>query len=162
MPTADFTITTEELALFMRTRSKTRWGAVVGEFNADTPVTAEHATSLIREAVREVAISVGADLPDGPADEPDLFRDGAKSLVTMIAAMNVELQLAPEQVSDPRSPYAALERRVKDYRKALIEAVTEARGGTQGGDSDTGTDTASNFGVSGNFPDADDMMTRAF
>lgn len=152
MPTDQFTPTVDELGQFMRARTKTRYGQTVGTFNDSTPVTAEQAQGLIQEAVDETALAVGSDLPAGPDGDPDLFTRGAKAVALLLASMNVELTLAPEQVSDPRSPYAALERRVNSLTKRLIEAVTEARGGTEGGESDTGVVNAAAFGASGTFP----------
>lgn len=157
MPTTEYTPTVNELGLFLKSRTKTRFNAVVGTFTDATPVTAEEAQELIAQAVDEVAIAVGSNLPNGPDDDPDLFRRGAKSLTILLSAMNVESALVQEQVTDPRSAYAAFERRYNNFRKALIEAVTEARGASGGGESDTGVDAAAAFGVAGSFPEP---MTR--
>lgn len=161
MPTTDYKPTLEELGTFMRTRTKTRYGAVVGTFTDSTPVTDEQATELIEQAVDEVAIAVGANLPSGPEGDEDIYKKGAKALILLLSSMNVELQLAPEQVNDPRSPYAALERRYTAFRKSLIEAVTEARGGTGGGES-AGEDPGGYGFPSGGFPEASDTGSRAF
>lgn len=128
MPTVDFTPTVEELGQFMRARTKTRYGLTVGTFNDDTPVTESQAEGLIAEAVDEVGIAVGPDLPEGPAGSEDIYKRSTKAAVLLLASMNVELQLVPDQVDDPRSPYAALERRYNSFRKALIEGVADARG----------------------------------
>lgn len=136
MPTADFTPTVEELGHFMRARTKTRYGATVGTFTDTTPVTEPQAEGLIAEAVDEIGIAVGPDLPEGPAGSEDIYKRSTKAAVLLLASMNVELQLVPDQVDDPRSPYAALERRYNNFRKALIEAVADARGDeTQGEES---------------------------
>lgn len=157
MPIADFTPTVDELAHFLRARTKTRYGATVGTFNNDTPVTLSQAQGLIAEAIDEVALAVGSDLPAGPGDDPDIFKRGAKAAVLLLSAMNVEITLAPEQVNDPRSPYAALEKRQTALTKRLIEAVTEARGGAAGGESDTGVAPLSDLAGFGTFPEP---MTR--
>lgn len=128
MPTADYTPTVDELGAFMRARTKTRYGATVGTFDDTTPVTLSQATGLIAEAVDEIGIAVGPDMPVGPDDDPDIYKRATKSAVLLLASMNVELQLVPDQVDDPRSPYAALERRFNNFRKALIESVADARG----------------------------------
>lgn len=139
MPTTEFTPTVDELGRFLRSRTKTRFNQVVGTFTDQTPVSAEGAEELIAEAVSEVAIAVGSNLPAGPEGEERLYMDGAKSLVLLLAAMNVELQLMPEASSDPRSAYALMERRYTAFRKSLIEAVSEARGESGGGgESDMG------------------------
>lgn len=161
MPTDAFTPTVDDLGQFMRARTKTRYGATVGTFNDSTPVTAEQAQGLIQEAVDEIALAVGSDLPAGPESDPDLFSRGARAAVLLLASMNVEITLAPEQISDPRSPYAALERRFNALLKRLIEAVTEARGGTQGGESDTGVSAAA-FGVAGSFPEPMTTLDERF
>lgn len=143
MPTTDFTPTIAELATFMKNRTKSRYGAVVGAFNADTPVTDTEAEDLIAQAVDEMALAVGSDLPTGPDDDPDLYRRGAKQAVLLLSAMNVELAISGEQVNDVRSPYAALERRLNGVngkgglRSTLIESVAEKIGlsGAEAGES---------------------------
>jgi hypothetical protein len=161
MPTTDYTPTAAELAVFMKTRTKTRFGAVVGEFTADTPVTLDEATDLIDQAVNETALAVGSDLPDGPADDVDLYRKGAQQVVLLLAAMNVELAISGEQVNDPRSPYAALERRVNSLRKTLIEAVSEMRGAYGGGgESDAADNLGESLHPSYHFPQSADTGTR--
>jgi hypothetical protein len=64
MPTTDYTPTAHDLAVFMKTRTKTRYGAVVGEFTDTTPVTLEEAGTLISQAVDETALAVGSDAAD--------------------------------------------------------------------------------------------------
>lgn len=164
MPTADFTPTLDELGKFMksRTRSRAQYGTVVGTFNDDTPVTANEAEELIAQAADEVAIAVGSTLPDGPDDEPDLYRRGARSLVLVLAAMNVEIALMPEQVTDPKSAYAALERRFISYRKSLIEAVSEAKGGGDGGDGDDSSATSASMFPVFTFPEPMTRLTDRF
>lgn len=161
MPTIDYTPTAQELAVFMKTRTKTRYGAVVGAFNDSTPVTLEEATGLIAGAVDETALAVGSDLPDGPEDDKELYRRGAKSVVLLLSAMNVEMTISGEQVADPRSPYAVLERRYNGLSKRLMEAVTEARGGFGGGESDA-SDNDEVAAPMGHFPPASDTMSRRF
>jgi hypothetical protein len=160
MPTADFTPTVEDLAFFMRARAKTRYGATVGTFDDTTPVTADQAAGLIDEALNEVAIAVGPNMPVGPDDDPDLYKNGAKALVLLLASMNVEITLAPEQVNDPRSPYAALERRYNNFHKALIEAVAEAQGGAAG-EGESAATAASGL-PAGHFPPSSEFGTRPF
>lgn len=134
MPAAEFTPTVDELGAFMRARTKTRYGQLAGTFNDTTPVTEPQAEGLIAEAADEVAIAVGPDLPLGPEGSEDIYKRSAKAVVLLLASMNVELQVVPDQVDDPRSPYAALERRYNSLRKALIEAVADARGDETGGE----------------------------
>jgi hypothetical protein len=145
MPTADFTPSVEELGRFMKTRTRTRMGAVVGTFDDTTPVTAAEAAELIANAADEVAITVGPNLPDGPEGEEGMYRNGAKALTTVLAAMNVEAALAPETIDDPRSAYNAYERRYIAFKKSLIEAVAEV----QGGESDEGDDSSATINTGG-------------
>lgn len=160
MPTADYTPTVEELATFLKVRTKSRYGAVVGEFTADTPITATDAAELIAEAVNEVAIAVGSDVPDATnVEDVDSLRKGAKALVQILAAMNVELALVPEQINDPRSAYQALERRFTRLSKVLVEAITEAKGGTGGGESAAGDPEGYGF-PSGDFGPIGTTMTE--
>lgn len=161
MPTTDYTPTADDLAVFMKTRTKTRYGAVVGEFTDVTPVTLTEAGTLIAQAVDETALAVGSNLPDGPEDDRDLYRRGAKQVVLLLSAMNVELALSGEQVNDPRSPYAALERRANSLRKTLVEAVSEARGAYGGGgESDAADNLAETMRPSYNFPPPSGLGTR--
>lgn len=165
MPITDFTPTLEELGHFMktRTRSRTAYGSVVGTFDDNTPVTAVEAEELIAQAADEVAIAVGSDLPLGPENEPDLYERGAKALTLILAAMNLEIALVPEQVNDPRSAYAALERRYTSFRKSLIEAVSEARGGSgQGGEGDDSSATVNTGLPLFSFPEPMTRITDRF
>lgn len=124
MPVAEYTPTLAELGRFLKTRTRTRMGgAAAGTFNDTTALTAVEAQALIDEAADEVALSVGADLKDGPVGSENMYREGAKALVLLLAAMNVELALVPEQTSDPRSAYSALERRFNSFRDTLVEAL---------------------------------------
>lgn len=167
MPTEAFTPVVGDLAQFMRARTKTRYGATVGTFDESTPVTDVQAQGLIQEAVDEVAIAVGSTLPPGPDEaDPDLYNRGARALVLLLASMNVELTLSPEQVNDPRSPYAALERRFDSLKKTLVEAVSEARGGESVGGAGGGSDVAAGVTASGypaaSFPPPSDTGSRRF
>lgn len=134
MPISDYLPDVTELGRFMKTRTRTRFGQVIGTFDENTAVTEVEAQGLIAEAAGEVAIAVGPSVPDGPDDDPDMYRNGAKQLVLILAAMNVEMTLAPETTDDVRSAYAALERRFKSLKDTLVEAITEANGGTEGGE----------------------------
>lgn len=134
MPLADYMPDLPELGRFMKTRTRTRYGQVVGTFTEDTAVTADEASGLIAEAADEVALAIGPVLPDGPPGNEDFYVNGAKSLVLILSAMNVEAALVPDQTDDPRSAYAALERRYNSLKKTLVEAITEALGGTEGGE----------------------------
>jgi hypothetical protein len=160
MPTTDYTPTAHDLAVFMKTRTKTRYGAVVGEFTDTTPVTLEEAGTLISQAVDETALAVGSDLPPGPENDEDLYERGAQQVVLLLSAMNVELAISGEQVTDPRSPYAALERRVNSLRKTLVEAVSEARGSYGGGESDAADNLGETMRPASHFPPANDTGTR--
>ncbi len=131
----------EELGTFLKTRTRSRLGgAGIGTFDENTAVTATEALSLIQEAADEVALAIGSVMPDGPAVDPGMYRRGAKALVLLKAAMNVELALVPEQTSDPRSAYSALERRFESFLKTFIEAI--------GGEGDSAVDEDITPGVS--------------
>ncbi len=124
MPVAEYTPTVEELGRFLKARTRSRLGgAAAGTFDENTAITAEEAEGLIQEALDEVAPAIGTNMPLGPVDDPNFFKRGAKSLVLILSAMNVEMTLMPEQTSDPRSAYTALERRYIRFMKTMIDAL---------------------------------------
>jgi hypothetical protein len=151
--------TVADLGTFLKTRTKTRYGATVGLFNDTTPITTDEAETLIQEAADEVTIATGSEIPDGPNEDPDLYRRGVKALILLLAAMNAETVLSGEQVNDPRSPYTALERRYNALKKTVVEAVSEARGAYGGGESDAADSGASGM-PSYSFPPASNLGTR--
>lgn len=142
MPVTDYTPTTANVATLLRTYTKDRYTAVTGSFSDDTEPTGDQVTDMIDEALQEVALAVGPDIPDYLPDNPDadhdFLRNCAKTVVGLLSAMNVVLSKTPDQISDPRSPYAVLEKRYENLRKTLLNAISDARGkaALSGGDGD--------------------------
>lgn len=150
MPVSDFTPTLEEVGARIRRRTVNHYGAETGTFldpdpsddKVQTTPTASQAQPLIDDAVDRVATAVGVDLPDGPdPDDPDSLRRAAKRLVALRAAMGIELEFYGEQVGSAQgSTYPQLKTLWDDDRKALIEAVNEASGGTGTGGESVGSE----------------------
>lgn len=126
MPVTDWTPTSDEVAVLERSRTKDANGKYWGVFRSETESeptrttpTKEQVESTIQAALDEVAGALGADLPDGPADDVELVRRAGKRVAALSAAMLIETDFFPEQVGSGKSPYDALERR---YLRALAGA----------------------------------------
>jgi hypothetical protein len=141
MPTSDYTPALADVGALMRARTKDKYGAEVGTFNTNTRPTAAEATSLIATAAKELAISVGADLPDGPDGDENRLKESAKVVTSILAAMYIEMSYWPENAQQPLSNYASLEKRYDRMYKKLLDEIAEAGGevsGEEGGSGDDG------------------------
>lgn len=132
MPISEWTPEVREIATLVRARTKDRFGAEVGTFNEDTKPNGEQASEMIQSAVQELAPSFGQDIPDALRGERDELRRGAKTCVSLLAAMNIEMSLYPEQVSRNLSSYGALEARFRRLFPLIRDAIAEAGGATSG------------------------------
>lgn len=146
MPTSEYTPTVDDVAALLRARTRDDVGVEVGTFNEDTSPTADEVTNLIALAVGSVSSAVGADIPDAAdrddGGDVDAHRDAAKTLVSLKAAMLIELSYYPEQIDADRSPYNAYKDIYDENRAALLEAVLEARGGSSDGGAASGEGTS--------------------
>ena len=124
MPTSDYAPVVQDVGNILRARTKTRAGAEVGTFNADTRPTDTQVEGLINKAANDVAMVVGSDIP------PLVFED-AKGVVALRAALLIELGYFPEQIGSGKSPYAQLKQLYDDDLKNLVAAVTRAGGDPQ-------------------------------
>lgn len=135
MPISDWKPNVQEVASLLRARTKDGLGNEVGTFTANTRPNVDQVTMMIDLAANEVAVAVGAEIPDalGEGTDVDNLRETATYVTILLAAMNVELSYFPEQIQSDRSPYNAYERQLARVMKLLVEAVAEAGGGGGGG-----------------------------
>lgn len=101
MPVDDYTPEVQDVADHLSARTRDKNGAEAGTFNSDTRPTDEQVERLITKAAGTVSLRIGDDIPAA------LFEE-AQDVVALRAAMLVELDFYPEQVSSDRSPYAEL------------------------------------------------------
>lgn len=134
MPISEYTPTIIQVASLIRARTKDRYNNEVGTFTVDTRPDLDTATELINEAVEELALNIGVDLPDAKGDDPDAIRKSATRVASLLGAMNIELSLFPDSVDrgNSTSTYAALERRYNRLFPLLLSAVEEAGGDVSG------------------------------
>jgi hypothetical protein len=137
VPTSEYKPTVQDIANLLPARTVGTRNNRVGTFTPDnhnppeerTTPSAGRVEALITEATDEIAGLIGPDVPDGPdTDDPDTLRRMAKTAVSLLGAMNVELTEFPEQIGTNRSPYPQLEKRLANLMKNL-EAGIEAVGG---------------------------------
>lgn len=138
MPSSDFTPTVDDVGAMLRGRTRDDDGNELGTFTPTTLPTDTQAQSIIEQAVEEIAGQIGENIPAR-------LRKSAKSITTLLAAMNVELTYYAEQVNSGKSAYEAYERRVNaalgtpQKRGWLVVAVNdEETGGDEGSADDAG------------------------
>lgn len=122
-PTVEWQPTLKEVGLYLRARTKDRFGNENGEFTAETRPTAREVEGLIAEAVGEVTSHLG-DL-EGETKCLHQLRKRAKGAVILYTAMLIELSYTPDQVGSGRSPFESFEKLYNARIKTLIEAVAE-------------------------------------
>ena len=138
MPAIDYRPTIADVAVRLRARLRTRGGAAVDTFTTDTAPTAVQVDAIIDEALEEVAAEIGSNIPNVPVDpsDPDqTARNAAKRLVSLYAAMMVELSYFPEQVSTERSSYKQL-KELFDTRLPKVKAAADQARELVGADAD--------------------------
>lgn len=118
MPTSDWPVTVAAVGSILRARTRDTQGNELGTFTPDTRPTDAQVTSLISNAVGDLASAVGPDLPES------LWAQAAV-VATYKTAMLVELSYFPEQVATGRSPYEQLQGLYRDALKSLSIAVGE-------------------------------------
>ena len=113
-----------EVARLLRARTKDSHGQEVGDWTADTRPTPEEVADLIDQAVGDVLAQLGPlYVVDATAEQPvlsTLVTPAARTLVTLRAAMFVELSYFPEQVNSNRSAYEEYKRLYDDGLAALV------------------------------------------
>lgn len=157
MPLAEFTPAIDDVGAILRTRTRLAGGQEAGTFLPAAAVptttpTAEQVTGLITDAVADLGAALGPDIPNAPGADPTAYRNAAKRLAALGAALGVELTYFPEQVATNRSPYPQLLERYNARRKTLLEAIVEVGGGSGGGESvhgGAGSPSAGGFPLTG-------------
>ena len=114
--------TVDGVAARLLARTQQTNGVMAKTFNSYTFPTDTDVTALIQEAVTLIRPRLGP--------VPDALSDSAQALVTLRAAMMVELSCFPEQVGEATSPYNSLE---MEYRLALKDWDEQAKGQEPGG-----------------------------
>lgn len=132
MPVSDYQPTVESVAAFLRARTKTRGGAEAGTFStedaADKDITRPTAAQVLVEvdnALSDVSGAIGVDIPEQ-------YREQARRVAGLRAALLIELTYFPEQVATNRSPYAQLKELYDEYWENLLTAMgisTDTGGG---------------------------------
>ncbi len=133
--------TTAEVAALLRTRTKTPAGAYGEDFTATTKPSAAHVETLITIASGLILPGLG-DLSESALECTDSsgVLSGARSLVTLGAAMFVEASFWPEQQGQGEQDVSALMRDLieGDSFDRVAKAAARCRGETGGGDEEGG------------------------
>lgn len=107
--------TVGEVALHVRARTRTRGGAQVGTFTAETAITSTEVQNLIVQAAERMGGKLGT--------VPENLYDAASSTAAIMAAMFLELSYFPEQINSDRSSYRELKKLLDEDLTSLIEAM---------------------------------------
>lgn len=117
MPGAEYVPAVGDVGALLRARTKSGMDEV-GTFDATTRPTGTQVETLIAQAVADVQMRVGANVPD------ELVA-AAKHVVTLRAAQLIELSLFPEQQEGggQLSPYQTLRLSYEEALDKLVKAV---------------------------------------
>lgn len=142
MPVSDYTPTVDQVAAFIRARTKTQGGKEAGTFNPaaawedgsgdGTRPTTEQVDEVIGNTLPKLVGVLGVDIPDAPGDDPDIYRDAAQRVAALRAAAFIELTYWPEQVNAGRSTYPQLKELLDEEWEQLLTDLgigTDAGGG---------------------------------
>jgi hypothetical protein len=131
VPDSDFVLpTVDDVGALLRARTQDTADDELGTFNDETRPTGEEVEILIKQAGSVVLARTGSlnDPPLSCPTAPDV-RANAAYLVSLLAAMLVELSYFPEQVRSDRSPYENYRELFNESITGLIDAAVECRGG---------------------------------
>lgn len=120
--------TVDQVASYIRARTKVPGGGLAGTFNTQTKPTAEQVEPLIDEACDFISTSLGEK---GPCSGNLERRTGV--LAAMYAAMLVEQSYYPESTSNAGSSFKSLEALFNPQLKRLEVAVEQQCGEGEGG-----------------------------
>jgi hypothetical protein len=120
--------TVEEIAALLRARTKDLAGQEVGTFTPDTRPTDAGAEAAIDMAYAEVTGETGPTYGDRCAGM-------ARTLITIRAAMWIEISYFPEQVRSDRSIYGELSEQWSAGRESLTACVSGNLPGDGSGES---------------------------
>jgi hypothetical protein len=99
MPVSDYTPTIDDVGALLRARTKDSDGEEIGTFTPTTRPTDTEVETLIGQAAGYMSLFVGDDTPQALWEE-------IGDVVSIRAAMTIELSYYPEQVASDRSAYA--------------------------------------------------------
>ena len=128
MPSSDYTPDVDDVAVFLRTRTRDIFGAELGTFTPDTRPTDAEVQAIIADTVVNMEDDFGTDIDES-------LWSSAKRVTALRAAMAVEVSYFSEQVALDRSVYPFLkEWYVEDLDKLNAAVVETAEGGEKGTD----------------------------
>jgi len=148
MSTTDYEPSVQQVADLLISRTKDKYGAEVGTFNANTRPTDTQVENLIATLIERVADMIGDDIPEA-------LWDDAMGVVAERVAMQIEVSYYSEQVATSRSPFTQLE---KNYETDLarlsrqVQILTER--GEDGEIRTAAVDAAPSSRAQGAFPPA--------
>lgn len=119
MPVQDYTPSLADVGQQSFARTKDEPGNYLGTFTEDTTPTDVVVEGYIEKAISNVTAKTGIDIPE------ELWGQ-AKSVISIRAAMYIELGVFPEQIRTDRSHYEHLRDLFKEEMKDLLEALSEA------------------------------------
>lgn len=105
-----------DVARYVMSRTKDKYGNELGTFNADTRPTNVQVSEMIPESADRVTDVIGDNIPEV------LWADAA-DVVAERTAMQIELDFFPEQVNTNRSPYAQLKQQYEEDLSRLSKQV---------------------------------------
>lgn len=129
--------TATDVAALLRARTKDLTGQEIGTFDTNTRPTGDEVDVLIQLAYAEVTNQSGVRLAAPCAG-------GATALITIRAAMWVELSYFPEQVRSDRSVYQEL---ADQYTAGLPRLIACAEGNVPGAGGDGDSNAGFRFGT---------------
>lgn len=121
--TSPWTPSVQDVANILRARTINKNGGEVGTFNATTRPTDTEVQGLIDQSNNDVMDAIG-QITEVPVN----LVNNASSLITIGAAMMVEISYFPEQVGVGRSPYAQLAKQYSDKLTRLQNAIVSVGG----------------------------------
>jgi U3 small nucleolar ribonucleoprotein component len=148
VPINDYTPTAAQVAANIMSRTRNRYGALIGTFSANTTPTDTQIPTITDAVINEIADVIGDDIPQA-------FFDDAAKVVAKRVAMQIELDFYPEQVTSNRSTYKELKDQYEEALASLSRQITMAGEGETGA---TGSGEAKSPSYS--FPPASDWLTR--
>lgn len=117
----------DDVATFIRARTKTKAGNTVGTFTAETTITRQNVEATLPRAVRRVATEVGV------APCTSELEEDAGTAAAMYCAMLLEQSFFPDQTGNSGSSFKSLETLFIPALKSLCAAVHSQCGTTAGG-----------------------------
>jgi hypothetical protein len=118
--------TTDEVARLIISRTRDKYGNLIGVFTDETLPTAEQVDDIIGDVITDVADFIGDTVPVALVDD-------AQHLVAVRAAMQVELSYYAEQVNTNRSPYNQLKQHFDEDIQQLIRQIQSIESGDDTG-----------------------------